>query len=466
MRGNNSPSFTPSLEHSLSNGDRMTIDFERALPSIVCLIGLLFLPASARRSLKVYKASQIFDKQQANLPIGVSRRAKKDIDYGRNAMQGLLLSVALFALSIVLLATSGGDWNSMWSAFALFRDAIPYIFLDCFVAINVKQIIIDAAIRSNAAGRKSGGTQRIWHDYTWVTEYINKDQVRIWISSFAISTGIVYLVHIIIPQDGILLSSASSLFLAVRKMPIFRSKLSFQFFVFGPVLAIVAYLVMQGGIFVVVYTCEAILGNFDKVASDTSPTADSIAGLTSPSWGWDKMEKDVASMQWWVICQSSVCAFFIWPVCSLVCLAYRYDAARAGKALVNEQEWESLEEADAADPLDGNGCCLDNHDNVLLLAFPTPLDLDRLPTYKAALYTVLGTQLAGILFDIFIGLPLSVYYPTKRDQLPPADGLVIISFWPLLAYILVILVMILTSSWCEGSVQNLWAYDESQICQE
>jgi hypothetical protein len=439
----------------------MTMDLERALPSVACLIGLLFLPASARRSLRVHKASQIFEIQQTNLPIGVSRPVKKDIPYGKNAMQGFLLFLAIFSLPMVLFATSGGDWQSNRPIFALCRDAIPQIYLIAFMTTAVKQAMTDVAVRIEDTESRKSKIQHMLQDYAWITRQITKDSLHSWVSSIAISTIVVWLSQKFIPQSEILLSCGASIFTAVRRMPIYRTKLSFKFFVLGPLLSATAYLVLQGGIYAIFYICEAIFGKIELSSGELSPISDASGDLPS-SWGWDKMEEDVASMQWWVIVQTLACGFFIWPVCHLVCLAYRYDAAQAGRALISEQEELDVSATvEMESPLDLNGCHYANYKDVAVPASTPIFDMDRSPTYKAAFYTLLSTQIAGILFDIFFGLPVSVYYPTKKDQLPPANALIILSFWPLLAYVFVILAMIFSSHrHSEGGIKCLWEYDE------
>ncbi|UZJ57602.1 hypothetical protein CBS101457_006922 [Exobasidium rhododendri] len=142
----------------------------------------------------------------------------------------------------------------------------------------------------------------------------------------------------------------------------------------------------------------------------------------------------------------------------VICLAYRFDAAQANQATVTEEDALAII-AEQPPHLATQGVTLQaaSVPTSVLLSSSTPF-----PTFNIAFRTLLFVQMFGVIVDAVSGWQkAAATYPVEQSQLPIFNNGISCSVWPLLAYPVMIIAMLVNARLhSDTKLKSLWTYSE------
>lgn len=454
--------LVPLQVHSRCN--MVTLHVESAYPSILCLLLLCFLPRAARQSLTFWRAIQVYDRQKIELI--------EDEDMKKPSIWiQLLISVtclAFLGLEILFFVSSGGEWQAKRPILAYIREAVPKALLFLLVIRSVGLLYqscaapIGTASRNCITGRKYTGIAHIvkqgGNNTTKPAASHNKlRSVSVSILYLLLTASLIATTESVTNQAPLYLAAASGAIVLVTSAHYQQhGKLTFRTLVMWPLYVLALTVAFLAVIFAIIF----IVQSFTKTKA--SKSLEQAGNPTAPSSGHDKFGEDLAFAQIFSMIYTCMWSLILAAPFTLVTFAYRYDASQAGHATVVEKEADAIiAESSITQTKDKFGRV---PITLTLVALPqSTLTRADLTTYKAALCSLVAVQAIGTAFDILTGWQNKAFYPTNASQLPSPD-IISMCFWPVLAYPIMCLAMIVSvRRQSKRSFKSLWTYEEAWI---
>jgi hypothetical protein len=456
-----------------------TIHFESALPSIVCLIALCFLPKAARRSLDCWRALQVYDYQQqqrgVTLPATEPPPPPPPLKKATTRPQLLAAATATFLLgyAVFVAATSGGDWRESWPLLAASRHAAGALYTTFFVLSAVQTCLSAFDSRALVVRRHVDEKLKVHmpvlsRDPTKTLGGTEEEEASALLlrtgRNLVVAVSCVLAAQAISPSHGLqaLCIAAGLVVLSpvalhhgvpstvVNECVSVRGLVVLPFLVYGAVFALLFMLALAA--FSVYYLAADLVHKVDPPASDQA----TALSASRADWGLHRGPYDLDSVQMLTLFYSFTWTGTLVLASALVCLAYRYDATQAGQGTVSSDDArEILARVSHTHPTRGDGIPL----AAATLLPASALSNAQLPTYRAAFRALFLIQTCGAVFDALSGWQAGAGYPTRQDQLP-RDGLST-SAWSIFGYPLLVLAMLLRAySLSPAAFRRLWSYHE------
>jgi hypothetical protein len=227
---------------------------------------------------------------------------------------------------------------------------------------------------------------------------------------------------------------------------------SFRGFVLMPIFGLFIGLVQQS----VCYLLALIILSVMK-AFHYDPSGTTLVNKDS-SWGPGQMATDVDANKSLLLLYVPVYCLASWFPCALVALAYRYDAAQAEQLNLSDEEGDQLV-LQSILPVDDSG-----RTPILLqdaALHPSKISWTQLPTFLAALGTMIAIQVIGLIFDALTGWQPGTFFPTRPEQLSSNDNPFSINAWAAASYPFVVVAMIISVHLHpERTFRSLWSFHE------
>lgn len=429
----------------------MEVHYNSAFPSLLFLVILFFLPLSARQSHSRWRALQAYDKQKPSDDVAIST--------GQSIL-GLILYWIPLSFTILLLVdilvTSGLGWHNRWPLLATLIDAVPCLFLIVVVILATSSLIpiISNAhlavhrIRNVKQSDISVVCRDVRRSESTLAETIFKRRYKLAISGI-LSLVIVWVAPAINQHSALLLCMMSiSVLMIVLLNPepiVLGRYASFRGFIIIPVLITVHYALMQLLYLVIAYGIMALL---------------KIAKYDVDSWKAKTFTLHLSAYQLMILLVSYLYSFATWFPCALIVLAYRYDMAQNSQSTLSEDQMDELV-LQSPCPQDSSGRTPILLNQACLSPPSSKSNLDQLPTFKIAFYTMVAIQVFGLLVDTLTGWQPGIYYPTAQDQIFTSENGFSINVWPVVAYPFIIISMIISVQYHPNrNFTSLWSFHE------
>jgi len=436
--------------------------FASAIPSLFCLVVFCFIPKTAHDTFNLWRALQIYDGQEVDTQ--KIDRPTKGFGWATLATSVCVL-ISLLSF-LVFLLTSGFDWHDTYLPLDTLRKAFPILFLFAVVNKALSKItvtrdrpMVSVSRKWNSQGRQQRNPRIILSYFSSESQLDEKEENIVKVRGIARNLILTLLIMLYSFQAFGKQSSIMIVTVSLLSSHIYSPHLPQTWKKHASIRGMILLSAALYTLFLASFFLEIIVAMMNQRAFQSSNNElridDKIS--TFSMWTFGRMDLDLALVQLIALYNP-----FVWIALSslpihLVHMAYRYDAAQLLKSKGVSNDAPHFDHKDQV-PTDAS-----ERIPVFLHTAALPrsaFSASDLPTTRAALSTLVFVQAAGSTVDVLTGWQNAVVFPTEAIMLPLRNNLVF-SIWPILAYPLVIIAMLMSVSRNpDRSLNSFWTYSE------